>query len=61
MKSSGRPHDLERAIPFLLARTGARMGNAFSKALKPFAGVVTLPGDPEAREPGSSKAGEQPS
>ena len=29
-------HDLEKAIPFLLARAGARMGNAFSKALKPY-------------------------
>jgi len=27
--------DLERAIPYLLARTGARMGNAFARALKP--------------------------
>lgn len=29
-------HDLEKAIPFLLARAGARMGNAFAKALKPY-------------------------
>jgi len=29
-------HDLERAIPYLLARAGARMGQAFSKELKPF-------------------------
>ena len=29
-------HDLEKAIPFLLARAGARMGTAFSKALKPY-------------------------
>lgn len=28
-------HDLEKAIPFLLARAGARMGNAFARALKP--------------------------
>jgi DNA-binding MarR family transcriptional regulator len=28
-------HDLERAIPYLLARTGARLGNAFAQALKP--------------------------
>lgn len=36
MKTLIRDHDLESAIPFLLARAGARMGNAFSKALKPF-------------------------
>lgn len=29
-------HDLEEAIPFLLARAGARMGNAFARALKPY-------------------------
>ena len=29
-------HDLERAIPYLLARAGMRMGQAFSKELKPF-------------------------
>ncbi|PCE28754.1 MarR family transcriptional regulator [Paraburkholderia acidicola] len=29
-------HDLEAAIPYLVARTGSRMGNAFSKALKPY-------------------------
>lgn len=29
-------HDLEKAIPFLLARAGARMGNAFARALKPY-------------------------
>ncbi|MES2185375.1 MAG: MarR family transcriptional regulator [Pseudomonadota bacterium] len=28
-------HDLERAIPYLLARAGARMGNAFSQVVKP--------------------------
>lgn len=28
-------HDLESAIPFLLAKAGSRMGNAFSRALKP--------------------------
>jgi DNA-binding MarR family transcriptional regulator len=31
-----RPEELEKAIPFLMARAGSRMGNAFSKALKPF-------------------------
>jgi len=40
MKTRGEPrdldHDLEQAIPFLVARAGARMGNAFAKALKPF-------------------------
>lgn len=36
MKTLGPRHDLEKAIPFLLARAGARMGNAFAKALKPF-------------------------
>lgn len=35
MKTLVSKHDLEKAIPFLLARAGARMGNAFSKALKP--------------------------
>jgi DNA-binding MarR family transcriptional regulator len=29
-------HDLERAIPYLLARAGMRMGQAFGKELKPF-------------------------
>lgn len=29
-------HDLEAAIPYLVARTGSRMGNAFAKALKPY-------------------------
>lgn len=29
-------HDLEEAVPFLLARAGARMGNAFARALKPY-------------------------
>jgi DNA-binding MarR family transcriptional regulator len=29
-------HDLERAIPYLLARAGARMGQSFSKELKQF-------------------------
>src|SRR5688572_32073541 len=29
-------HDLERAIPYLLARAGMRMGQAFTKELKPF-------------------------
>ena len=28
-------HDLERAIPYLLARAGARMGNAFARVVKP--------------------------
>jgi DNA-binding MarR family transcriptional regulator len=35
MKTLVSEHDLEKAIPFLLARAGARMGNAFSRALKP--------------------------
>jgi DNA-binding MarR family transcriptional regulator len=29
-------HDLERALPFLIARAGMRMGQAFSKELKRF-------------------------
>jgi MarR family transcriptional regulator, organic hydroperoxide resistance regulator len=29
-------HDLEKAVPFLLARAGARMGNAFARALKKY-------------------------
>ena len=29
-------HDLERAIPYLLARAGMRMGQSFSRRLKPF-------------------------
>jgi len=29
-------HDLERAIPYLLARAGARMGQSFSRELKQF-------------------------
>ncbi|RDU99079.1 MarR family winged helix-turn-helix transcriptional regulator [Trinickia dinghuensis] len=29
-------HNLEKAIPYLVTRAGARMGNAFSKALKPY-------------------------
>ena len=36
MKTLMPDHDLEKAVPFLLARAGARMGNAFAKALKPF-------------------------
>ena len=36
MKTLGSNHDLESAIPFMLARAGARMGNSFAKALKPF-------------------------
>lgn len=36
MKTLPPDHDLEKAIPFLLARAGARMGNAFAKALKPY-------------------------
>ena len=36
MKTLIPDHDLEKAVPFLLARAGARMGNAFAKALKPF-------------------------
>ena len=36
MKTLSRNHDLEKAIPFLVARAGARMGNAFAKALKPY-------------------------
>lgn len=31
-----RPQELEKAIPFLMARAGSRMGNAFAKALKAF-------------------------
>ena len=34
MKTRMAEHDLEKAIPFLLARAGARMGNAFARALK---------------------------
>jgi len=30
------PHQLERAVPYLLARTGERMGNTFSRELRPF-------------------------
>lgn len=29
-------HDLDAAVPYLVARAGARMGQAFAKALKPF-------------------------
>jgi DNA-binding MarR family transcriptional regulator len=29
-------HDLEQAIPYLLARAGVRMGQAFTRQLKPF-------------------------
>ena len=29
-------HDLEGAVPYLVARAGSRMGNAFAKALKPY-------------------------
>src|SRR3954451_20679175 len=29
-------HDLEQAIPYLLARAGVRMGQAFTRELKPF-------------------------
>ncbi|WP_133648708.1 MarR family winged helix-turn-helix transcriptional regulator [Paraburkholderia flava] len=29
-------HDLEKAVPYLVARTGSRMGGAFAKALKPY-------------------------
>ncbi|RZL90962.1 MAG: MarR family transcriptional regulator [Variovorax sp.] len=36
MKTLSIDHDLEKAIPFLLARAGARMGNAFTYALKPY-------------------------
>ncbi|ROZ77647.1 MarR family winged helix-turn-helix transcriptional regulator [Ramlibacter sp. WS9] len=34
-------HDLERAIPYLVARAGIRMGQAFSKELKPFGLTLT--------------------
>src|SRR5688572_24632704 len=34
-------HDLEQALPYLLARAGVRMGQAFTRELKPF--DVTLP------------------
>jgi len=30
------PHNLESAMPYLLARAGERMGNTFSKELRPF-------------------------
>ena len=35
---AGKPadHDLERAIPYLLARAGTRMGQSFSRELKQF-------------------------
>jgi DNA-binding MarR family transcriptional regulator len=36
MSTRRSEHDLEKAIPFLLARAGARMGNAFARALKPY-------------------------
>ncbi len=36
MKTLAARHVLERAIPFLVTRAGVRMGNAFSRALKPF-------------------------
>lgn len=36
LKPSDPEHDLGNAIPYLLASTGARMGNAFAKRLKPF-------------------------
>jgi len=34
-------HDLERAIPYLVARAGMRMGQAFAKQLKPFGLTLT--------------------
>ena len=36
MKTLTQGHDLEQAVPFLLARAGARMGNAFANELKEF-------------------------
>lgn len=36
MNTRATDHDLEEAIPFLLARAGARMGNAFARALKSY-------------------------
>lgn len=36
MKTPNLTHDLEQAMPFLLARVGARMGNAFGNELKAF-------------------------
>lgn len=36
MKTLGAKQDLEKAVPFLLARAGAPMGNALARALKPF-------------------------
>lgn len=36
MKTPDLMHDLEQAMPFLLARVGARMGNAFGNELKAF-------------------------
>lgn len=35
MKTRRRAQELEQAIPFLLARVGSRLGNAFAKELKP--------------------------
>lgn len=32
----GLPHQLERAVPYLLVRAGERMGNSFSRELRPF-------------------------
>src|SRR5438034_8070483 len=34
--SSNADHDLARALPYLIARAGTRMGQAFSKELKRF-------------------------
>ncbi|HEX2546080.1 MAG TPA: MarR family transcriptional regulator [Ramlibacter sp.] len=34
--SNTAPHDLEKALPYLLARAGMRMGQAFSRELKAF-------------------------
>jgi DNA-binding MarR family transcriptional regulator len=34
-------HDPEKSVPFLLARAGARMGDAFARALKPYGLSVT--------------------
>jgi DNA-binding MarR family transcriptional regulator len=36
LKTNAGEHHLGQAIPYLLASTGARMGNAFAKRLKPF-------------------------
>jgi DNA-binding MarR family transcriptional regulator len=34
--SNSASHDLEQALPYLVARAGVRMGQAFTRELKPF-------------------------